>query len=231
MPDCRLARKSRPCASSWRTNSSKPGHIRSLDEGARFDPAPLDLLKAHFNPDQPRVPAGSGHESGEWSGGGAVTPVGFRGRRERGRTGRGGRFDWIDRFLELFGERRKEPAPEKKPREPEVAKPEPEPVPPPAAEQPISTPKPSDFVGQDFGKLGVGIEHAIERMAERGVSLNDLQDTVEHPLIVLQQSRGRVYYLSDKAAVVLNPRGRVITTYSASDFDTKIKALLDHVHK
>ncbi|MGA7386268.1 MAG: hypothetical protein WBW81_16690 [Methylocella sp.] len=73
--------------------------------------------------------------------------------------------------------------------------------------------------------------HAIERMAERGVSLDDLQDTVGHHLIVLQQSRGRVYYLTDKAAVVLNPRGRVITTYSAGDFDTKIKALLEYVHE
>jgi hypothetical protein len=95
-------------------------------------------------------------------------------------------------------------------------------------------------VGEDFGKLGIGIEKPDLEIAkliltpskvDRGVSLNDLQDTVDHPLIVLQQSRGRVYYLSDKAAVVLNPRGRVITTYSASDFDTKIKALLDHVHK
>ena len=95
---------------------------------------------------------------------------------------------------------------------------------------------------ETFGKLGIGIEkpeleireidpHAIERMVNRGVSLNDLQDTVDDPLIVLQQSRGRVYYLSDKAAVVLNRRGRVITTYSASNFDTKIRALLEHVHK
>jgi hypothetical protein len=68
-------------------------------------------------------------------------------------------------------------------------------------------------------------------MAERGVSLNDLHDAVDHPLIVLQQARGRVFYLSDDAAVVLNPRGRVITTYSASDFDAKIEALLSHVHK
>jgi hypothetical protein len=57
-----------------------------------------------------------------------------------------------------------------------------------------------------------------------------MNGVLDHPLIVLQQSRGRVYYLTDKAAVVLNRRGRVITTYSASDFDTKIKALLDHVH-
>lgn len=196
-----------------------------------IDPAPLALLKAHFNPAQPRSPAGDGRDSGRWSGGASIDLAGVK--------------DFIARLL-LEAARRAARAlvrpSEPKPPNPEVAKPEAEPQRPPAAEQPISTPKPSDFVGQDFGKLGVGIDkpdldiqeidtHAIERMAERGVSLDDLQDTVDHPLIVLQQSRGRVHYLSAKAAVVLNPRGRVMTTYSASDFDAKIKALLDHVHK
>jgi hypothetical protein len=202
----------------------------TLMKAQGFDPAPLALLKAHFNPAQPRWPAGSGRDSGEWSGGASVDTAGVK--------------EFIARLL-LEGARRAARAlrpSEPKPANPEVVNPEAEPQRPPAAEQGISTPKPSDFVGQDFGKLGVGIDkpdldiqeidtHAIERMAERGVSLDDLQDTVDHPLIVLQQSRGRVYYLSDKAAVVLNPRGRVITTYSASDFDAKIKALLDHVHK
>jgi hypothetical protein len=37
-----------------------------------FDPAPLDLLKANFNPAQPRWPAGSARDSGRWSGGASV---------------------------------------------------------------------------------------------------------------------------------------------------------------
>jgi Domain of unknown function (DUF4258) len=74
-------------------------------------------------------------------------------------------------------------------------------------------------------------DHAIQRMAERGVTLDDIIETVDHPLIVLQQSRGRVLYLSDTAAVVINPEGRVITTYSASDFDANIKSLLEYVYK
>ncbi len=43
-----------------------------------FDPAPLALLKANFNPDQPRVPAGSGRESGEWSGGASIDTAGIK---------------------------------------------------------------------------------------------------------------------------------------------------------
>jgi hypothetical protein len=69
---------------------------RTLMKAQGFDPAPLAFLK--FNPDQPRVPAGSGRESGEWTRGGAgngresgestsddanITPVAFRSRRER----------------------------------------------------------------------------------------------------------------------------------------------------
>jgi hypothetical protein len=109
---------------------------QALMKAQGFDPAPLALLK--FNPDQPRVPAGSGRESGEWTSGGAgdanITPVAFRSRREKGRHGRGGRFEWIDRFLELFREPRKEPAPEEKPPEPEVVKPESKPPETPEAE-------------------------------------------------------------------------------------------------
>jgi hypothetical protein len=36
-----------------------------------FDPAPLDELDKRYNPDQPRVPAGSGKTSGEWTSGDA----------------------------------------------------------------------------------------------------------------------------------------------------------------
>jgi hypothetical protein len=39
---------------------------RALMKGLGFDPTPLDLLEK-YNPDQPRVPAGSGRESGQWT--------------------------------------------------------------------------------------------------------------------------------------------------------------------
>jgi hypothetical protein len=57
----------------------------TLMKAQGFDPAPLDILK--FNPAQPRVPAGNGPESGEWSGGdGAVTPVLFAAEKRGGDT-------------------------------------------------------------------------------------------------------------------------------------------------
>jgi hypothetical protein len=99
----------------------------TLMKAQGFDPAPLALLK--YSPDQPRVPAGSGRESGEWTSGDAnTTPVAFRSHREKGRHGTGDGFNWIDRFLELFGHRREGPPPEEKPPEPEVVKPESKPL-------------------------------------------------------------------------------------------------------
>jgi len=42
---------------------------RDIWTALNFDPAPLDELDKRYNPDQPRVPAGSGRASGEWTSG------------------------------------------------------------------------------------------------------------------------------------------------------------------
>ena len=201
----------------------------ALMKAQGFDPAPLDLLKANFNPAQPRWAAGSGRDSGEWPGGASIDTAGVK--------------DFIARLL-LEAARRAartlRPS-EAKPSNPEVVKPESKPPEAPAAEQPISTPKPSDFVGEDFGKLGVGIkkpdlsisrlsEHGEFRAETRGVSVDDLESTVENPLPVLRQSSGRIFYLSDSAVVVLDPEGEVVTTYPASKFDTTIKRILEQIY-
>jgi len=44
-----------------------------------FDPASLDELDKRYNPDQPRVPAGSGKTSGEWTSGDGATGADARG--------------------------------------------------------------------------------------------------------------------------------------------------------
>lgn len=78
----------------------------TLLEAHGFDPATMDLFKY---PGQPRVPAGNGHESGEWTDGQAsFTPVSFRGPKERhGRGGRRGALDAIRSFLDWLRERQK----------------------------------------------------------------------------------------------------------------------------
>jgi hypothetical protein len=51
---------------------------RILMTAQGFDPATLDLLKANFNQAQPRWPAGSGRDSGRWSGGASVDSAGVK---------------------------------------------------------------------------------------------------------------------------------------------------------
>lgn len=43
---------------------------RIILQALELDPAPLDELERRYNPDQPRVPAGNGRESGQWTDGG-----------------------------------------------------------------------------------------------------------------------------------------------------------------
>ncbi len=70
----------------------------ALLEAQGFDPATLDLFKY---PGQPRVPAGSGRESGEYTYGRAnVTPVAFHGRERRPGHRGGSVFDAIRSFLD-----------------------------------------------------------------------------------------------------------------------------------
>jgi hypothetical protein len=73
--------------------------------------------------------------------------------------------------------------------------------------------------------------HAIERMAERGVSSGELESTVAEPLIILQQTEDKFLFLSDSAGVVVTRDGRVITTYPAANFDARIKEILKYVHQ
>jgi hypothetical protein len=62
---------------------------RVVFEALRITPAYIDAVEKFFNPDQPRVPAGSGRTSGEWTdseetGGDADAPTGMAGQEERG---------------------------------------------------------------------------------------------------------------------------------------------------
>jgi hypothetical protein len=186
-----------------------------------FDPT---LLK--FNPDQLRVPAGSGRESGRWTSDGAVIPVSHRTRARM--KALGALIEWLR--TRLKGSKHESPPEKAPPRE--LSK---------LREPAVSRPKPSDFVDQDFGKLGTAVEkpdidikeitgHANERMTDYGQSFDDIKSTVSDPLIVLRQSDGRYYFLSDNGAVVLDRQGRVVTTYPSWKFEDDVKAILDHVH-
>ena len=67
-----------------------------------FDPAPLDALEKEFNPNQPRVPAGSGRTSGEWTSDGAGSEVAETAEGTASRGGIGTILDWAA-FVARYG--------------------------------------------------------------------------------------------------------------------------------
>jgi RHS repeat-associated protein len=92
-------------------------------------------------------------------------------------------------------------------------------------------------VGTNFGALGTAVAnpglkitsftpYAANRAALRAVSAPAMLNTVRSPAVVLQRSGGQYLYLSNQAAVVLSPSGRVITTYGKADFDSVILNIL-----
>ena len=98
----------------------------------------------------------------------------------------------------------------------------------------------ASLLGQSFGKLGTVVEnpelditgftnHGINQAITRGVSPQSLLGTVNNPSIVLQQSGGQYLYLSNEAGVVLNPAGRVITTYPSSMFGPNVTNVLGSI--
>jgi len=85
-------------------------------------------------------------------------------------------------------------------------------------------------VGNTIGKLGTIVEnpgiritaysvHGLLQKIGRGVSSQDLLNTVRNAKIVFSQANGtRFLFLSDKTAVVVDASGKVITTYGRANF-------------
>ena len=53
----------------------------------------------------------------------------------------------------------------------------------------------------------------MDRKIQRGVKTDDVFSTLVNPSIVLIQSNGGCLFLSEKAAVVVNSKGGLVTTY------------------
>ena len=100
--------------------------------------------------------------------------------------------------------------------------------------------KAESLLGTNFGKLGTVTKnpnikisefskHGVNQAITRQLSPQTLRDTVQKPLIILQQSEGNYLYLTEEAVVVLNPGGRVVTAYPKSEFKKDILKLLEEL--
>lgn len=96
------------------------------------------------------------------------------------------------------------------------------------------------LAGRSYGKLGTVVAyppnlsmvgfasaHALHRAVGRAVTTLDRFETLKDPLVVLEQRQGQQFlYLSERAVVVINTMGLLITTYGANDFDPSIIQIL-----
>lgn len=99
----------------------------------------------------------------------------------------------------------------------------------------------SHLAGRNYGRLGTVVDHppvltihgydtthALNRAVQRDGTTADRFHAVRDPLVVLEQRQGQAYlFLSERAVVVLKTDGMVITTYGVSDFDDKIRQILN----
>lgn len=102
--------------------------------------------------------------------------------------------------------------------------------------------------GDELGKLGTVVDdpkikpnwettanqgHAIERIAERGVTPEMATSWANKPDLVLSQASGqKIMYLSkDGVVVIATDTGRVMTAYSSANFDANILEILKNLKK
>ena len=104
-------------------------------------------------------------------------------------------------------------------------------------------------LGEDFGKLGKVVEntageirgffrayakdpyHGLDQAISRGVTPTMLLDTVKNPLVTLKQASGNILRLTEKAGVVLNKTGQVVTTYARAQFLPHVVDVLSKIKK
>ena len=99
--------------------------------------------------------------------------------------------------------------------------------------------------GTSFGKLGTVINnasgkitgfarvvngkvsyHGLDQIISRGVTPEVLRDTVLNPSVRLQQSGDNILYLTQRAAVVLNNSGQVVTAYASKYFEPHVMEII-----
>ncbi|MBO0732941.1 MAG: hypothetical protein J2P49_01190 [Methylocapsa sp.] len=173
-----------------------------------------------------RVPAGNGRESGQWTSGGAGIGEGVVEGRSAATGGADDPTDVASNEKDKSYEERRVRGEESPKEDVEHGRgvplvPEGPLAPPPpsqgAQESARPQPKPSDFVGQDFGKLGTAVEkpdvvvteitgHANERMTEYGQSFHDLSSTVSDVAIRAEKTGRSFSAMIYLASAILNSR-------------------------
>lgn len=102
----------------------------------------------------------------------------------------------------------------------------------------LSTDNSTAKIGDVFGKMGKltdnpnlevdwsnTTQHGIDRMLQRGVTQDMVNEWVENGK-VLQQSNGSYIYITKDGVAVLSKDGRLVTTYPSSKYDDAMKEII-----
>jgi RHS repeat-associated protein len=89
----------------------------------------------------------------------------------------------------------------------------------------VVEPKPDKITG--IATRANGDEHALMRILTRSASIDDIGATVQNPLVRLEQKGGNTLYLSERAGVVLNKNGEIVTAYGSKEFNSEVQAIIN----
>ena len=89
--------------------------------------------------------------------------------------------------------------------------------------------------GDDFGKMGTYIEnpnikvdwtqyaeHAAERMQQRGMTQEMINNIVENGKVLSQNNGNKFAYITQEGVAIVSKEGKLITAWSSTDFDSSM---------
>ena len=93
--------------------------------------------------------------------------------------------------------------------------------------------------GDDFGKMGTYVEnpnikvdwtryaeHAAERMQQRGMTQEMVNNIVENGKVLSQNNGNKFAYITQEGVVIVSKEGKLITAWSSVDFDSSMLEII-----
>ncbi len=93
--------------------------------------------------------------------------------------------------------------------------------------------------GDDFGKMGTYVEnpnikvdwtqyaeHAAERMQQRGMTQEMVNNIVENGKVLSQNNGNKFAYITQEGVAIVSKQGKLITAWSSADFDSSMLEII-----
>lgn len=93
--------------------------------------------------------------------------------------------------------------------------------------------------GDDFGKMGTYVEnpnikvdwtqyaeHAAERMQQRGMTQEMVNNIVENGKVLSQNNGNKFAYITQEGVAIVSKEGKLITAWSSTDFDSSMSEII-----